>query len=146
MDVKQTLKKLTLIIVGILLIPIVVGIAYAASTLIRNDPAEDVTGDPITFVSPSPSPTLAPTASPTPSPSPNIPTAIHLQSNNTAPFYIGDSLHLVAVLDKPVAGINVTLYNSEVPKASALTDDEGKVVWDRAPTLHYDYSVTFEQP
>jgi hypothetical protein len=117
---KQT--KLIAIIMAALLGT--VAVVYAATILTSP---EQVTGIPL-------------------DPLPVQPTAIHLSSNNTAPFYKGDTLHMVATLNLPVAGITVTLYNNGTSVLAAITDTEGKAVFDRQPTLPFNYYVTATIP
>jgi hypothetical protein len=129
---KQT--KLAAIIIIALLGTI--GFVYAATVLTSP---EHVTGTPLDQPIPTPTPT------PTPTPS-TQPTAIQLSSNNTDPFYKGDTLRMTAQLNQPVAGITVTLFNNGNSVASAITDATGKAVFDRQPTLPFDYNVTATIP
>ena len=75
-----------------------------------------------------------------------------MTSNLTVPFYIGDTLHLVAELNVPVAGVSVALYNNGAPlivggvAVTGLTDTDGIVVFDRKPSLAFDYHVVATLP
>lgn len=142
MSLTDKLKKpSTIIIIGILILA-VVGIVTAA-TILYNPVDENPQGTPVD------KPTPTPTATPTPTePPPVVPTEVHLSSNNTTPFYKGDTLTMTAQLNQPVAGITITLYNNGnlAANPTAITDALGKATFNRNPTLPYNYSVTANIP
>jgi hypothetical protein len=137
-------KTKTILIAVLVLVLTIAGIATAAIVL-RNPEAEDPADTPLT-----PTPTPAPTPTVTPIVQP---TEIHLSSNLTVgSFYKGDTLTMTAQLNQPVAGINVTLWNNGLivkvgnTPVSALTDFEGKVVFNRAPLNPFHYHVKATLP
>lgn len=141
-NLKPILKKskytMPLACIAIVLLA-VTGIVVAA-TILKNPVDENQSDTPLT-PTPTPSPTASPTPSPTPVPSP---TEIHLSSNLTkGHYYKTDTLRLTAQLNQPVAGINITLYNFDLPVTSALSDSAGKAVFNRNPQYFFNYSVGF---
>ena len=126
-----------------LIVAVVIGIALlgvaAAATMLTAP--EHVTGTPIA------SPTPTPTPSPSPTPAPTVaPIEFHLTSNNTTPFYKGDTLRITAQLTQAISGANVTLSNNGAPLAWLLTDASGKAVFDRSPLNPFDYTATASIP
>jgi len=82
---------------------------------------------------------------PTPAPTPIPPIAeLHLTSNNTVPFYMGDTLHLEAKLTPAQAGITVKLYNNGVQMTTAVTDSNGVASFDRKPSGPFDFTAEAE--
>jgi len=120
-----------LVVLCLVVVAVTVGVVGAVSYL---QSAEHIQG--------------VPQPTPTPSPSPNIPTAIHLSSNMSGTFYLGDTVHMIAQLDKPVAGITVNLYNGGAlaSNPTAITDATGTVTYDRAPSTAFDYYVVATRP
>lgn len=138
MEKKPSAFKLTApIILAIIAIALV---GSVAAVLIVTAP-EHVTGTPEDKPTPTPTATVEPTAPP--------PTyEVHLSSNNTTPFYKGDTLRMTVEVKPPVAGATITLYNNGALAANPtqLTDASGRVTYDRNPTQPYDYTVTANIP
>lgn len=124
-------NKILLAVVALLLCGL---IAVGASTVLSNPADENVTG----------TPTDKPTATTTPVST--VPTEIHFSSNLTSPFYKGDVLRMTASLNTPTPGITVTLLNKGTTVISGETDENGQVIFDRAPVNPFDYSVTATIP
>lgn len=128
------IQKTYLLIVAIIAVVAVASAAIAATYI---SAPEHVTGTP--QATPTPTPTQTPTPTPTP-------IELHVTSNNTAPFYIGDTLHITATLSPAQAGITVTLYNNGASVATATTNTAGQAVFDRKPSLAYDYTAVASLP
>ena len=124
-------KLLKYAAIGILIIALLTVAVYAAGT-IYNPVDENVSG----------TPTTRPTATPTPTPT-VTPTSIHLTSNNTAPFYLNDTLTMIATVSPAASGVLVTLYNKGNVVTTEVTNSSGIVVFNRSPTVFYNYSVGF---
>ena len=131
-------NQLKTIFVAVTAIALLLGGVVAAVTLTSP---EHVADTPLT-------PTPSPTPETTPEPTPNSnPTEVHFSSNLTVGhFYIGDTIRKTAQLNKPVAGINITLYNLGNVVITATTDETGKAVFDRTPINPFDYYVTASIP
>lgn len=136
-------KYLKTIIIGLAVFLLTVGVSVAAVTLTSP---ENIAGTPQVRPTPTPQPTSPPTPTASPSPPPVAPTAINLSSNLSGPFYIGDTLRLVAQLNQPTPDITVTLYNLGNPVVTATTDNTGKAIFDRTPINPFDYYVTASIP
>lgn len=131
-----TKHKILAILVVVIIASLIVGGVYAATILTSNH----VTG------TPQPTPTPTPSPTPTPTPNPN-PTTVALTQNATGNPFIGDTLHLTATLNKPVAGIAITFYNASVPLTVATTDSLGIATYNTQPvTAPYDFYSTATIP
>ena len=124
-------NKILLAVVALLLCGL---IAVGASTVLSNPADENQTG----------TPTGKPTATATPVST--VPTEIHFSSNLTNPFYKGDVLRMTASLNTATPGITVTLLNKGTTVTTGETDENGQVIFDRAPVNPFDYSVTATIP
>lgn len=123
-------KQQKIFIAAIILSAVLIGVVVAAQTIIAP---EHITGNPID--KPEPTPTTEP-----------VTFTLHLTSNNTSPFYKGDSLEMTATLTPALSNINVTLYNNGVVITTTQTDSEGKAVFVRLPTKPFDYTASAEIP
>ena len=129
------LTKNNKIILGLAIALILTLVSYGvASTVLSNPADENVTG----------TPTGKPTATATPVST--VPTEIHFSSNLTNPFYKGDVLRMTASLNTATPGITVTLLNKGTTVTTGETDENGQVIFDRAPVNPFDYSVTATIP
>ena len=126
-------KKTVTIIAAVSVIALILaGIAIGITVITAP---EHITGIPL---DPTPTPTPTPTVTPT---------ELHLTSNNTDPFYKGDTLTMTATLTPAQTGILINLYNNGLYITNSTTDASGHAVFNRQPQLGpYDYTITAELP
>lgn len=131
--------KSRLLLVGVAVVLIALIASASAAYLLRNPEAEDAQDTPL-------NPTATPTITPSPTP---VIAELHMASNLTVgSFYKGDTLRITASYTPATAGVTITLrnigINGDVIVTTALTNAEGKVVFDRNPVNPFHYYVTVE--
>ena len=133
--------KIKTLLIVIVTLSVVIGLV--AGAVVLTSP-EHISGNPTPTATPSPTPT--PSSSPTPTPTTVKASAIHLTSNLTTPFYVGSTIRLTAQLNQPTAGVVVTLRNINIDGDNivdtATTNTLGVAMFDRKPTVAFEYYVT----
>lgn len=118
---KPSKMILAVIILQILIASAVIGyITYAASTTYRVQSDNTVSVKVLPTPTPTPTPTVAPLMAPTPSPELLI---AHLTISSTEITY-GEDIKITATLDKPIAGINMSLHWVDSSQPTFNSEDE----------------------
>jgi hypothetical protein len=143
---KSKPKSKLLTILAVVCLLAAVAVVSAAISLNLTAP-ENAANTPI---DPTPKPTAAPTPTPTasPSPTPVVPTELHLSSNNTTPFYKGNTLQINGTLNQPMAGVTIFLKNNGayLANVNATTNSNGVAVFNRTPMYAFNYTITTIPP
>jgi hypothetical protein len=142
-NIRYSFSKLSPNVRVILLVALIasltIGIVAAAGYVTSNHITRT---DPLP--TPTPKPTVTPSTTPEPTQTPAF-TTVTLTANDTGIMY-GDKITFIAVLDQPVAGVEITYYNNSTSYGTYTTNSFGIATFTRGPfTGAYDIYVTAKQ-